>query len=235
MAIKPNVVRRKPVEEPEVEPEEYEEEGEEVEEEPTPKKRVIPPTVMRKVVELAPKKVVRQVVEDEEGEEVEEVEEVKEVKEEPALKKRVVPPAPVSKQTTDVKVKTVATTVVDSLLPGLLEGLENGKAIIITRLSDDKWQVAKATGQVSGSKLSSKEYEMAVHTDEYLAWAEEWRTKTAAEKIQFAKTNKIQYPKHDDPRVEAIGLAEAVMEHLGIDKYKPGYERPSVRRALRGK
>lgn len=232
MAIRPIKVSRRIVEEPEEEEEIIEGDEEEEEVVPTPRKKVVAPApVVRRQA--------RQIVEEEE----EEVAPRKIVP--PQAKKIVVPVAPTKKvappaeeeeeEIKPVRVKSVEATVIDSLFPQLLQSLEAGKSLIISAVGNNKWQISTSEAVVSsGKKLSGPEYAQTVFSQEYLDWNDEWRQLTYAEKLEKAAKAKVQWDKHENPKVDVMRLTEAYREHIGVEKYKPEYASRKAREVLRG-
>lgn len=232
MVVKRRLVRRKPVEE-EVEDEEVEdedleeEEEEEVEEEEedeeeeeevvvkkaprgisrhADKKAQKPP----KVEKPAPKKV--KVEEPEEEEEEEEV-------------------IPAKK----IKVQKVEETVIGSILVEAMKQLGDGKVVVISSLGHDKFSVGYSDAVAAvKEKIRGKQYWDIVASPGYKSWNHEWHQKTYDEKVKFAKSKKIKWDTHPNPKVDVIRLTEAVRAALGVEKYKPEYRSRSARANLRG-
>jgi len=165
----------------------------------------------------------------------------------PALKSKVVPPPvkavakgkPVADELEDEEVKPVGikaapVQVAESILVGLLESLEAGKAIVITKINEKKWQVTSTEVLKSTGKLRGKEYWDKVRNPEYDAWRIAWREKSFEEKKAYAKKLGVKWVTHANPRIEEMHVTQAVREQEGISKYKPEYASRSARAALRG-
>jgi hypothetical protein len=222
-----------------------EEDEEDEEDEPVVRKAVAPgkkaapvpaPVVAKKTVVAAPAKVVAPA---------------------PVVKK-VAPPAPVAKVAKPVvkeviedvddeedvveapkkiKVKPVDATVAGSMMLELMENMEVGKAITITRTADDKWifGTADAAKATTANGLRGKPYWLEVLDPSYLAWDVDWRTKTYDEKIKAAKKAGATWKEEKDPRVNILRATEAYRTAMGIEKYKPQYRTRAARAALQGK
>jgi len=164
----------------------------------------------------------------------------------PPPAKKVVPPAPVKKVKQPepeedeapapkvVKVKSVADTVVDNILPKLLDSLVAGKAIIITKIGENKWQVLPSDAVAKSKKVVGKEYWDEVISEEYRQWSEEWSALTFAEKQQRGKKAGIKWNASGDQRIEIMSLTDAMRKHDGIEKYKEQYRDRAARALLRG-
>lgn len=158
--------------------------------------------------------------------------------------KKILPPAPVAKkvakpqleETNEVpQVKKVSTAVVENFLVPMLDSLEtDGKALIVTRLSDDKWQfkLADVAAPAAGKKVRGKEYNATVLSPEYIKWQKEWQALTYEEKVAQAKKMGVEWKRDKDPRMDAMRLTEAVCENMGISKYRPEYDTREARAAL---
>lgn len=135
-----------------------------------------------------------------------------------------------------LKVQKVAADVAGGILTGLLEGMNNGMAVVITRTGEGKWMFTTGVASVAaGPKLRGKEYWETVLTQEYKEWQEEWTTLTYAEKVTKAKKMKVTWDRHDDERVDNIRVSAAVQAALGIEKYKPEYRTRAAQERLKGK
>ena len=166
----------------------------------------------------------------------------------PALKSKVVPPPvkavakgkePVTDELEDEEVKPVGikaapVQVAESILVGLLESLEAGKAIVITKINEKKWQITSTDVLKSTGKLRGKEYWDKVRNPEYNAWRTAWKERSFEEKKAYAKKLGVKWATHANPRIEEMHVTQAVREHEGISKYKPEYASRSARAALRG-
>ncbi|MCJ7761154.1 hypothetical protein MUP59_08470 [Candidatus Bathyarchaeota archaeon] len=167
----------------------------------------------------------------------------------PALKSKVaaLPPVkavakgkePVTDELVDEEVKPVGikaapVQVAESILVGLLESLEAGKAIVITKINEKKWQVTSTEVLKSVGKLRGKEYWDKVRNPEYDAWRLAWREKSFEEKKAYAKKLGVKWVAHANPRIEEMHVTQAVREQEGISKYNPEYASRSARAALRG-
>ena len=222
--------RRKPVEEyeevEELEGEDLDDELEEEEEEaPTPKPK-------RQRRKRAPRKV-EEVEEDEwVEEEVDEEPPPKPKAKKPAARKKAVPPAK-----KDIEIKKADDQVAEGVLSGLLEAMDAGHSILVTRLSSSTWQFANAetVALPTGPKLKGKEYNEEVLTEEYKEWHDDWKEMTYQEKKASAKKLKVKWDEHEDQRVDNIRMSAEVRAKLNIEKYKPEYVEKSARDRLKGK
>lgn len=134
-----------------------------------------------------------------------------------------------------IAVKAVDDQVADALFGNLLDTLAEGKALIITRLKGNKYQVTQADAlQASGRKMTNAEVWNQVVNPEFLDWHAEWNEKSFEEKKKHAKKVKATWEPHDDPRIEVMRITQAVREAEGIEKYKPEYRSRAARAALRG-
>jgi hypothetical protein len=198
---------------------------------PIAKKVVVPPPVARKIVPPSKK-----VVEEEEEE-------------------LPVEPKPVK----DFETKTVNDVVLDNLFVRVMEHLGMGQELVIFKVSGDKWTV-KIPGAVeepkvlrmppskreefeakgymtkakSPGKLSGKEYEQEVCTQEYLDFVEDWRGMDITEKRKLAKSLKVTWNKAADEKIENMSLSRAVQEAKEITKYKPKYKSGAARASVKG-
>ena len=165
----------------------------------------------------------------------------------PPVKKTALPIKPVAKPAATVQVKAqtpavpikvqrVADDVAGAILTGLLEEIEQGKSVLITRTGDGKWTFSGGAAAVtsSGPKLKNKEYWDTVLTNEYKAWQSEWTQLTYAEKKAKAKKMGVRWESHEDERVDNIRISAAVMAKQGIEKYKEEYKSRSAQAKLKG-
>ena len=136
-----------------------------------------------------------------------------------------------------IEVKKVDTIVAEGVLTGLLDAMDKGQSIIITKLADHgKWQLSSGTAAVAaGPKLRGQEYWNEVLTEDYQEWHEDWKNLTYADKKKKAKSLKVKWEEHDDERIDNIRISAAVLSHLGIEKYNDDYQTRSARSRLRGK
>jgi len=183
------------------------------------------------VVEPKPKRRRKKVVEVEPEPESEEYEEEEEV--EPAPRKRrrkkvvEVEPEPESEE--------AAFSSAD-LFEAILGGLSEGQSVTITA-SEDEWVLSAGGETVAAPKvtlLKGRAYHDEVLAEEFLDWREKWQELTFSEKKAQAKKAKAEWDEHEDPRVEAMRIAAAIREALGIEKYKPEYRTRAARAAIRG-
>ena len=180
---------------------------------------------------------------DDEPEEVEEDPDEEELDDEPppesakkpAERKKATPP-PAKKD--DIEVKKVDDQIVEGVLTELLEAMDDGQSIVLTRLSAATWQFAGAQAALSipsGPILRGKEFKAEVQTEEYKEWHEEWADLTYPEKKKYAKKLKVTWDEHEDQRVDNIRMSSAVRAKLNIEKYKPEYIEKGARDRLQGK
>ena len=197
---------------------------------PIVKKVVVPPPVARKIVPPA-KKVV-----EEEREEL-----------------------PLEKPVKDFETKTVNDVVLDNLFVRVMEHLGMGQELVIFKVSGDKWTIKIPGGEESKppkmppskreefeakgymtkasksvGKLSGKEYEQEVCTQEYLDFVEEWRSMDITEKRKLAKSLGCKWDKAADAKIENMSLSRAVQEAKEITKYKPKYKSGAARASVKG-
>jgi len=194
---------------------------------PIVKKIVVPPPVARKIVPPA-KKVVEEVQEE----------------------------LPSEKPVKDFETKTVNDVVLDNLFVKVMEHLGMGQELVIFKVSGDKWTIkipgadkevsktelakyasefvkpAKASKGVG--KLSGKEYEQEVCTQEYLDFVEDWRSMDITEKRKLAKSLGCKWDKAADAKIENMSLSRAVQEAKEITKYKPKYKSGAARASVKG-
>lgn len=239
MSARRRIIRRKPVEE-ELEEEELEETESELEEE---------------------EELEEDEIEEEEEEEVVPVRKARKMDEAPApaTKKVVGKPAPVAKKAPapaeesedeeeyeeeevsapkvgKVKVRKVETVVADNVFAQILEGIETGKSVLITRTGDGKWELSltDGKGKSSAGRLTGKAYWDEVSNPEFTQWNAEWQEKTFDEKKSYAKKLGLKWEEHANPKVEVMRITEAVRNHLGVEKYKEEYRTRSARAAIKG-
>jgi hypothetical protein len=198
---------------------------------PIVKKVVVPPPVARKIVPPA-KKVVEK-----EREEL-----------------------PLEKPVKDFETKTVNDVVLDNLFVKVMEHLGMGQELVIFKVSGDKWTIKipgateeskhlkmppskreefEAKGYMtkaskSVGKLSGKEYEQEVCSQEYLDFVEEWRSMDITEKRKLAKSLGCKWDKAADAKIENMSLSRAVQEAKEITKYKPKYKSGAARASVKG-
>lgn len=140
----------------------------------------------------------------------------------------------VDEEVKPVGIKAAPVQVAESILVGLLESLEAGKAIVITKINEKKWQVTSTEVLKSTGKLRGKEYWDKVRNPEYNAWRTAWKERSFEEKKAYAKKAGIKWTVHANARIEEMNLTQAVREAEGVSKYKPEYASRSARAALRG-
>ena len=120
---------------------------------------------------------------------------------------------------------------------GLLENLDDGDTLTITRTGEETWTVSSGDAAPTApavQKLRGAAFLDEVCTPEYRAHEEEWTDLTLAEKKQAAKKLKVKWEGHADARVDNIRMTQAVRKHLGIEKFKPQYTGRAARAAIRG-
>jgi hypothetical protein len=135
-----------------------------------------------------------------------------------------------------IEVKKVDTVIAEEVLTGLLDAMDDGQSIIITKVSGKQWQISsgQAAAVAAGPKFKGKEFDIEVQTPEYREWQEDWSTLTYAEKKKEAKRLKVKWESHNDARVDNIRISAAVRASLGIEKYKPEYRTQAARNAVKG-
>jgi hypothetical protein len=158
----------------------------------------------------------------------------------PVVKKPVVH-APVEEPEEDAapatltKVKKVEDSQMEILASTLLNTLNNRQTLVITKLDDGKFSISLADAKVmatTSGKLRGKEYWDEVLHPDYVAWQTEWKAMTQAEKAALCKKAKVTWEHQEDPRVDAIKMADAYCRAMGISKYKDEYKERKVREAI---
>jgi hypothetical protein len=135
-----------------------------------------------------------------------------------------------------VSVKKADSTVVDMFFEQVLESLEDGKSVVITKTGDGKWELSMAGKRdpvVTTKKLRGKEYWNEVLTPEYQEFAEEWQGLTYVEKRKKAKKAGAKWEEHDDERIDLIRIVDALLKKEGIEKYKEEYRSRLARAAVK--
>jgi hypothetical protein len=142
-------------------------------------------------------------------------------------------PAPVAAPKA-AEIKMVEATVVENVFTKLIEALDEGKAIIITKTKSNQYQVVSGDAvKFGGQKMSNAEYWKEVISPEFREWNEEWSQMTFDERKKEAIKIKAKWEPHEDPGIEGMHIAQAVRAKLGIEKYKPEYRTRAQRAALR--
>jgi hypothetical protein len=125
----------------------------------------------------------------------------------------------------------------------LLEWLQAGQALVFTRLSTNKWSVVQGTAAQAkkASGMRGDAFWKTVLSPEYYAWfydnagdGKAWKDHTKDEKYAFAQANGVEWAKNTDERLDLMSMTESVQIHLGFLKYKPEFQKPSQRAALKG-
>lgn len=152
-------------------------------------------------------------------------------------------PAPVkkAKRTEDApapkkgaEIKTVEATVVENVFTELIEALEEGKALLITKTKRNQYQVTTgAAVAMSAKKMAHGEYLAEVIDPAYTEWKEKWRGMSFDAKKKYAIKIKAQWDPHEDEGIEVMRISQAVREAEGIEKYKEEYRDRAARAALR--
>ena len=137
-----------------------------------------------------------------------------------------------------VRIQPVNKNIVEDVIMKVMTALGDGRAILIVRLSEDRWQinpVIDAKNPVAmQKKLSGKAYWDEVLDPHYIEWDKEWQTLTQAEKVQRCKKAGVVWEEDKDVKINNIHMTEAYRTKLGIEKYKPEYRDRSSRAAVRG-
>ena len=153
----------------------------------------------------------------------------------PVAKKKPAPKPKAEPEPEVIEVKKVDTVIAEEVLTGLLDAMDDGQSINITRVSGKQWQLSSGKAAVAaGPRLKGKEFDIEVQTPEYREWHEDWSTLTYAEKKKEAKRLKANWETHSDERVDNIRISAAVRAKLGIEKYKPEYRTQAARNAVKG-
>jgi len=127
------------------------------------------------------------------------------------------------------------------VLTGILQHLEEGKAVVITCTEAGKWamKLGNAPATRAGKiKVSGKQREELLYSDEFKKFAFEdmgdgrgWIAHTPEEKYAIAEANSITWEKHESPKLDVIRMSEAVRNAFGVSKYKPEYQTRAARDA----
>lgn len=147
-------------------------------------------------------------------------------------------PAPVSRLP-----KSVEILMKDAFLTDVLEAMQDGQTLLITRKKNGTWEMrtvqtnAKVLTAEEDSmpKLSGKEYWDEVLSPEYRAFYEDWNGKSFEERKAYAKKLKVRWESHESEKIEKMNLGTAVLNHLGIEKYKEQYRSSVARRRINAK
>jgi hypothetical protein len=227
---------RRTVEKPvrkQVEPEEFEDLEDEIEEFEEEEEEE----------ELVPRRVSRRVVEEDISDEDEEEEEAEEEDEEPVpVKKHKAPAAKkeykaptVEKKTDPISIKKVDQVIAENVFSQMFEAMEDGNAIVVTKLGENKWQIVKGNAvQLGVKKISNSEAWAEMISQEYVDWNAAWTKKSYEQKKAYAKKIGAKWEAHEDERVDVMRLTASVRSKEGIEKYKPEYRTRAARAALRG-
>lgn len=135
-----------------------------------------------------------------------------------------------------LKVKTVA----QSMLPDLMEGLAEGKALLISRTGENTWTatLVEAAPVATGKrkKVFGKEYWDTVLSPEFVQFDAEWKELTPDEKVKAAKKSGVVLERGDKENegIFIMKLTSLVREARGISKYKPEYQDRAARAVVRG-
>ena len=220
----------------------------EPEPEPEPDEEPEPAPVAKKKVVVPAAKVTKKAEPESEPEPEEEAEAPA-----PVIKKKVVVPAAPAAKTgkrtaveaaeegepdvAPVQLPKVADVVMENALTALLDALNDGQTVMLTRVDDSHWTIGPANqkaAMAAAGKLVGKAYWAEVCTPEFLAFDEEWTALTYNEKIARAKKAKVTWEHADAQQVDVIHMTLAMRESLGIKKYKPEYESRKSRDTIRG-
>lgn len=152
----------------------------------------------------------------------------------PAVTKKV---APVEEELpAKPKIKKVDTVVAEDVLTKILEGMEIGKTVAISRTADNRWELALVDGKsfAATGKLTGRAFWDEVTSPEFKEWNEMWGQMTFDEKKKAALKAGAKWEPHENPKVEVMRITEAYREHMGVEKYKPQYASRAARAAIRG-
>lgn len=160
----------------------------------------------------------------------------------PVVKRRTKKAKPAAKQEEEV----VTTSVAD-----LLDAMDTGAILVLTRLDDNRWTLAKAglapaTAEAyaepapQGKKLRGDAFWKEVLTPEYYNFyyvdagdGAPWSKMSKEEKFDFADNLGVEWEEQEDERVEFMKMVKAIFDELGIVKYKDEYKSSASRKALR--
>jgi len=140
--------------------------------------------------------------------------------------------------------------VVAGSLSDLFDALNDGTSVTITKLGKDKWQfvtggvaAAATVAPVSAPKgrgLTGMAFEKEAYSQEFFKWYYEdagsgkpWNEMTSEERYALAEEIGASWEEHDEPRVDAMRMGQAVREKLDIAKWKPEYDSRASRKALK--
>lgn len=154
---------------------------------------------------------------------------------EPPKKVKKAAPAADEAPKKGAEIRTVEATVVENVFTELIEALEDGNAIFITKTGKNKYQVTSGAAVVSGSskRMARGEYLDEVINPEYKEWKEKWRGLSFEAKKKYAKKLGVEWDAHEDEGIETMRLTQTVRLAEGIEKYKPEYRDRASRSALR--
>jgi hypothetical protein len=187
---------------------------------------------------------------EDEEEEAEEVEEEAEEVEEPKAKAKA-KPARRRKKVAAPKVEELeeedepeVVKAGANVFADLLECLESGQALLVTKTSKNKYQItsgaATAVTAVKGRGITGSEFEKTAFSEEYYTYLYEdagdgksWKEMTPEERYAFAEVAEADWEEHENPKTDQMRMGQAVREALGIEKWKPQYASRSVRKALK--
>lgn len=116
----------------------------------------------------------------------------------------------------------------DNPFDELAQRLQDGETLLIQKKgkgwlvskSDAAIQVAKGSGN---GKFSGSDYSNEVVSDAYRNWQAEWSPLSMEEKRKKASAVGATWEPHEYMQTEAMRIAEAYREKMGIEKYNEGY------------
>lgn len=120
----------------------------------------------------------------------------------------------------------------------VLNDLEEGHAVVITREDAERFSMrVLETNEFSVKPMMSwPEYFQTVYSEEYLAWKIDWDSMSMDEKVAEAVKLDVVWEQHNVHRVNAMRMAAAVRETLGMTtKYKPEWDNKGKRNNIRPK
>jgi hypothetical protein len=120
----------------------------------------------------------------------------------------------------------------------IMEKLEFGQAIVITRLAgDERYSMHVTTSDKISSTpgaLTLREYFETVYTKEFLEWKDMWDSMHMEEKRAYAARVGAKWDEHTVGRIDSMRMAEAVRIKQGMkSKYKKEWNTRKKRAKIR--
>lgn len=166
----------------------------------------------------------------------------------PAPKPAPVAPTPIAiKESDEAKVLRGAT------LAELFDVLKVGTSLVVSREDKGTWVLSlcesEAVSKSGGNgktaapthKLRGDAFWQEVLTPEYYSWyygdaggGKPWGEMTSDEKEALASELGVEFEGSPDPKINALKMVTALLDKLGIEKYKAEYKSSAARDALKG-